>query len=289
MFKSAYHVSWPDSDLYGYNHAEVLFSGGTAMTARLEDKVSLVTGGSSGIGRATAIRLAQEGAKVVIAARRSSEGQKVVEMIRKAGGDGLFVQTDVSRASQVEAVVDKTIEAFGKLDCAFNNAAAPEEGTLAGRLLHEFSEDEWDRIMEVNLKGVWLCMKYEIPQMLSQGGGVIVNTSSGAGLMGVASRPAYSASKHGVVGLTKSAALQYAAKGIRINTICPGWIETPRLKTAFHQKPELETWAVSKGPIGRLGNPEEVAEAVSWLCSEAASFITGAALPVDGGFVAGMW
>lgn len=258
------------------------------MKASIENKVVLVTGGNSGIGRATAIKFAKEGAKVAIAARRSAEGQETVDMIRRAGTEGLFVQTDVSAAIEVEAMVDETVTAFGRLDFAFNNAAAPEEGTLAGMTLHECLEDDWDRIMAVNLKGVWLCMKYEISQMLKQGAGVIVNTSSGAGLMGVASRPAYSASKHGVVGLTKSAALQYAAKGIRINAVCPGMIETPRLHAAFRQKPELEVWAVSKEPIGRLGTSEEVAEAVAWLCSDAASFITGVALPVDGGIVAGM-
>lgn len=253
------------------------------MPGQFEDKVALVTGGNSGIGRASAVRFAQEGAKVVIADRRVEEGEQVAHEIRDTGGDAIFVRTDVSSADDVEALIAKTLEAFGRLDCAFNNA-----GVGGGQAFHETTEEDYDRIMNVNLRGVWLCMKYEITEMLKTGGGSIVNNSSGAGLIGFARNPLYSASKHGVVGLTKSAALQYATDGIRINTVCPGAVRTPMLESAFASNPSAEDWFTSHMPIGRLGKPEEVAEAVLWLCSDAASLITGAAIPVDGGAVAGL-
>ncbi|MCH7744572.1 MAG: SDR family oxidoreductase [Chloroflexi bacterium] len=252
------------------------------MAGSFEGKVAVVTGGNSGIGRATAIKFAQEGAKVVIAARRVPEGEETVEMIRKAGGDAIFVKTDVTQAAEVEAMVNKTIQTYGRLDCAFNNA-----GGGRGGLTHELTEDDWDFTINVNLKGVWLCMKYEIIEMLKQGGGSIVNDSSAAGLFGFVYSPIYSASKHGVIGLTKSAALQYAKEGIRINAVCPGVVLTPMVEQAIANIPGIEDWFLSGEPIGRFGTSEEIAEATVWLCSDAASFVTGVAMPVDGGAIAG--
>jgi len=254
------------------------------MPGQFENKVALVTGGNSGIGKATAIRFAQEGAKVVIAARRIEEGEQVATEIRDSGGDAIFVQTDVSITKDVEALVAKTLETYGRLDCAFNNA-----GVGGGVLLHEANDEDYDRVMNVNLRGVWLCMKYQITEMLRTGGGSIVNDSSAAGIAGFARNPLYSASKHGVVGLTKSAALQYAPDGIRINAICPGAVRTPMMESAFASNPSTEEWFTSLEPIGRLGTSEEIADAVLWLSSDAASFVTGAAMPVDGGAVAGFW
>ena len=253
------------------------------MSKPFDGKVALVTGGNSGIGKATAILFAQQGAKVVIAARRVDEGEATVAEIRSHGGEAIFVPTDVSRAADAEAMVARTVAEYGRLDCAFNNA-----GVSGGGPLHELAEAEWDRMVSVNLKGVWLGMKYQIIQMLSQGdGGAIVNDSSVAGLTGYVRSPHYSATKHGVIGLTKSAALQYLKQGIRVNAVCPGMIMTPMIDRAF-AIPGVEDWFRSRLP-GRGGQPDEVAQAVSWLCSEAASFVTGVALPVDGGAAAGFW
>jgi NAD(P)-dependent dehydrogenase (short-subunit alcohol dehydrogenase family) len=243
--------------------------------------VVLITGGNSGIGKATAVRFARQGARVVIAARRVEEGESTVAEIRQDGGDAMFVRTDVSQAADAEAVVRRTVAEYGRLDCAFNNA-----GVSGGGLLHEISEADWDRMIDVNLKGVWLGMKYQIIQMLSQGGGAIVNDSSVAGLTGYVRSTVYSASKHGVIGLSKSAALQYRDKGIRINIVCPGMIMTPMIERAF-AIPGVEEWFRSK-VAGRGGNPDEIAQAVTWLCSDAASYVTGAALPIDGGLSAGL-
>ena len=252
------------------------------MTRPFEGKVALVTGGNSGIGKATAIRFAEQGARVVIAARRVEEGEATVAEIRRGGGEAIFVKTDVAEAADAEAMVKKAVAAYGRLDCAFNNA-----GVSGGALLHEVTEADWDRMMAVNLKGVWLGMKYQIIQMLAQGSGTIVNDSSVAGLTGYVRSPAYSASKHAVIGLSKSAALQYLNRGIRINCVCPGMIMTPMIERAF-AIPGVEDWFRTRLP-GRGGNPDEVAQAVTWLCSDAASFVTGVALPVDGGAAAGIW
>jgi NAD(P)-dependent dehydrogenase (short-subunit alcohol dehydrogenase family) len=253
------------------------------MTMELEGKVGLVTGGTSGIGRETAILFARAGAKVVVAGRREAEGQETVELIRAAGGDGLFVKTDVSKATEVEALIQKTVEKFGRLDVAFNNSGI--EGVMSPIIRQ--SEDDWDRTIAINLKGVWLCLKYEIRQMLKQGGtSAIVNMASTLGLIGSVGAAAYSASKHGVIGLTQTAALENAKSGIRINAVCPGFIETPMADRIF-RAPGVQKYIVSCHPIGRLGKPMEIAEAVVWMCSDRASFMTGQSLVLDGGFLAG--
>jgi NAD(P)-dependent dehydrogenase (short-subunit alcohol dehydrogenase family) len=252
------------------------------MAELLEGKVALVTGGGSGIGRASSLVFAREGARVVVADVVADGGEETVGMIKKAGGEAIFVKTDVSKAAEVEAMVNRAVKAYGRLDCAFNNAGT--EGTIAQTA--EYSEESWERVIAINLKGVWLCLKYEIPQLLKQGGGAIVNTASALGLVGIANQPAYVASKHGVVGLTKTAALEYAKLGIRVNAMCPGAIRTPMLDRALGPQPQLAEAIAGLEPVGRLGKPEEIAEAVVWLCSDAASFVTGHAMSVDGGWVA---
>lgn len=253
------------------------------MTRELEGKVGLVTGGTSGIGRDASVLFAKAGAKVVVAGRREAEGKETVDLIRAAGGEGLFVKADVSRAADVEALVQKTVEKFGRLDVAFNNAGI--EGAWIPII--EQSEEDWDRTIDINLKGVWLCLKHEIRQMLKQGGGgAIVNMASVAGWIGSAGAATYCASKHGVIGLTKSAALETARNGIRINVVCPAVIETPMGERIFGA-PEMKKYALGLHPIGRFGTPMEVAEAVVWMCSERASFMTGQSLVLDGGFLAG--
>jgi NAD(P)-dependent dehydrogenase (short-subunit alcohol dehydrogenase family) len=254
------------------------------MPGQLTGKVALVTGGASGIGRATALTFAREGAKLVVADMHEEGGQQTVHMIRENGGDATFVQVDVSRAIEVEAMVSATVETYGRLDCAHNNAGI---GSRPRVRLHELSEEGWDQVMSINLKGVWLCMKYELIQMLQQGNGAIVNTASIMGLVGSWSRSgAYNASKHGVVGLTKTAALEYATAGIRVNAVCPGYIRTPLIADALTSNPEMEAQIIARHPVGRMGRPEEIAEAVVWLCSAAASFVTGHTMTVDGGYVA---
>ena len=253
------------------------------MTMELEGKVALVTGGTSGIGRETALLFTKAGAKVVVAGRRELEGNETVDLIRAAGGDGLFVKTDVSKASEVAALIQKAVEKFGRLDIAFNNAGI--EGAWVPIIRQ--SEEDWDRTININLKGVWLCLKYEIRQMLKQGGGgAIVNMASVTGLIGSVGAGAYSASKHGVIGLTKTAALENAKSGIRINAVCPGVIETPMSERLFGA-PAIHKSVVSLHPVGRLGRPAEIAEAVVWMCSDRASFMTGQSLVLDGGFLAG--
>jgi NAD(P)-dependent dehydrogenase (short-subunit alcohol dehydrogenase family) len=252
------------------------------MAGLVAGKVALVTGASSGIGRATALAFAREGAKVVVADVTVEGGEETVAQVKKAGGEAIFVKTDVSKAVEVEALVAKAVATYGRLDCAHNNAG------IAGKAktVVDDTEDNWDRILAINLKGVWLCMKYEIAHMLKQGGGAIVNTASGAGLIGVRRGGAYVASKHGVVGLTKTAALEYAKAGIRVNCVCPGPIDTPMLQGIGGSNQVVIERMVAAQPGGRLGKPAEIAEAAVWLCSDAASFVTGLPMPVDGGYTA---
>jgi NAD(P)-dependent dehydrogenase (short-subunit alcohol dehydrogenase family) len=247
-----------------------------------DGKVALVTGGGSGIGRATAIAFARQGARVVIGDRNAQCGEATVRTIRDAGGTASFRGTDVSVASDVEAFVEHAMSTYGRLDLAFNNAGI--EGVV--QPLAEQSEANYDAVMDINVKGVWLSMKYEIPQMLKAGGGAIVNCSSVAGVIGFPGIGIYSASKHAVIGLTKAAALEYSAQGIRINAVNPAVIDTEmvdRLADGMNMKKEDMT---TFHPIGRLGRVEEVAEAVLWLCSDKASFVTGHSMMVDGGFTA---
>ena len=252
------------------------------MPGQLTGKVALVTGGASGIGRATALAFAREGAKLVIADTNAEGGQQTAHMIIENGGDATFVRVDVSKATEVEAMISKAVETYGRLDCAHNNAgilAGPQAPTA------EYPEDVWHHVLAINLTGVWLCMKYELQQMLQQGGGAIVNTASTAGLVGSRGASAHIASKHGVVGLTKAAALEYAQQGIRVNCVCPSVIRTPMTAQGMSDPERLER-ILAVLPIGRVGEPEEIAEAVVWLCSDAASFVTGHAMTVDGGYTA---
>ena len=252
------------------------------MAGRLEGKVALVTGAGSGIGRASAKAVAREGAKVVVADVAVEGGEETARMVRSGGGEATFVRTDVSQAAEVEALVETAVRTYGRLDCAHNNAG------ILGRMVAtaDCPEEDWDRILAVNVKGVWLCMRYEVPQILKQGGGAIVNTSSTAGLTAFQNFPAYVASKHGVSGITKAAALDYARAGIRVNAVCPGFIHTPMVQPFMTGSPEVEKQFLAALPIGRIGEPEEVAEAVVWLCSDAASYVTGHMLVVDGGLTA---
>ena len=253
------------------------------MTKGLKDKIVLVTGGSSGIGQATALALHREGAKIVVVADLNTGGAEgSVAKIKSGGGEAAFIQTDVSKPAEVQRMINELVQRYGRIDCAVNNAGI--EGTMAPTT--DCTEENWNRVIDINLKGVWLCMKYEIPQMLKTGGGSIVNMSSALGLVGLPGYPAYVASKHGVAGLTKTAALEYATTGIRVNAVCPGAIRTPLLDRMIDGKAEVEAWLVSKEPVGRVGTAEEVAEAVVWLCSDAASFVTGHTMVVDGGAVA---
>ncbi|MBM4462289.1 MAG: SDR family oxidoreductase [Chloroflexi bacterium] len=252
------------------------------MTIRLEGKVAVVTGGSSGIGRSTALAFAREGTRVVVADVSTDGGKETVQMIKDNGGDAIFVKTDVTQADEVQALVAKAVEAYGRIDFAFNNAGV--EGEVAS--MTTCTEENWEHVVNTNLKSVWLCMKYEILQMLKQGGGAIVNTASVYGLVGGGPNPAYVSSKHGVVGLTKAAALECAQSGIRVNAVCPGVIYTPMVKRLMDDYPAMEQIAKDMHPMARLGTPEEIAQAVVWLCSDAASFVTGHPLAVDGGLVA---
>ncbi|MEY2832840.1 MAG: hypothetical protein RLZZ574_2098 [Cyanobacteriota bacterium] len=252
------------------------------MMMNFSGKVVIVTGGTSGIGRAAAIAYAQQGANVVIASRRVIEGEETVKIIKDAGGEAFFIQTDVTQESDVKAMVDKTVEVFGRLDIAFNNAGAYGESPS----LSEQLDSEYDRIMNVNVRGVWLSMKHEIAQMQSQGNGALVNTSSILGVVAMPSVPLYTASKYAVEGLTKAAALQYAKSGIRINAVGPGAIATEMFETATDGQDEAKAYMAGLHPMGRVGQPSEVANAVLWLSSDDASFTTGETLMVDGGYIA---
>lgn len=257
-------------------------TGNIAFMKEFEGKVALVTGGGSGIGRATARAFARQGAQVVIGNRNVQRGEETVAMIRKAGGTASFKRTDVLVAAEIESLIDHSVKTYGGLDLAFNNAGV--EGTVAP--IVQQTEADYDAVMDVNVKGVWLSMKYEILRMLERGGGAIVNCSSVAGLIGFPNMAPYFASKHAVIGLTKVAALEYSAQGIRINAVNPAVIETEmvdRIAEGFSMKKDE---LIPMHPIGRLGRVEEIAEAVLWLCSPKSSFVTGHSLVVDGGFTA---
>ena len=241
-------------------------------------KVAFVTGAANGIDRATALAFARKGAAVVVADVSEQGNQETARMIEDLGGQAIAVKCNVTQAEDVKAALDKTIETFGRLDFAFNNAGVEQKNTATA----EIETEEWDRIVDTNLRGVFLCMKYEIPLLLKQGG-AIVNTSSGAGVIGIKGGAAYTAAKHGVIGLTKSAALDYAAQNIRVNAVAPGYIDTPMMERFTGGTSKGREQVIAEEPIGRMGQPEEIANAVVWLCSDAAAFVVGHALIVDGG------
>lgn len=254
------------------------------MRKRFEDKVVIVTGASSGIGKVSALAFARAGAQVIVAARRIDEGEQTVKEIKDVGGEAIFIQTDVSKTQDVQTMIARAIATYGKLDCAFNNAGISGDMPLPTA---EHTEENWDNVMNINLKGVWLCMKYEIPEMLKQGRGAIVNNSSiyGLGASTVGNVP-YAVSKHGVIGLTKTAAFEYAKQGIRVNAVCPGFTHSALMDLALQSFPDaLEKMLANDIPMGRIAAPEEIAHAVLWLCSDEASFVTGQALAPDGGWL----
>lgn len=248
----------------------------------MQGKVALVTGAAYGIGRATAVAFARNGAKVVLADTSEEGGVEAAREVEKAGGQAIFVRCDVSNESDVKEVIRRTLETFGRLDYAFNNAGI--EGVQGAT--QDCTTENWNRVMDVNLKGVWLCMKHQIPVMLKQGAGSIVNCSSIAGQIGFPGIPAYAASKHGVIGLTKAAALENARTGIRVNVVCPGVIRTPMIDRFTQGNDQARQQLEAGEPMGRMGEPEEISSAVLWLCSPGASFVTGHSLTVDGGWTA---
>lgn len=253
------------------------------MAGILDGKVALITGAGSGIVQATSRIFAREGAKLVLADVVEEGGNRTLKMVQDLGAEAIFVTCDVSKWSDVEGAVNKAVQTYGRIDCAFNNAGIEGKGGDT----HECTQENWDRVMAIDLTGVWLCMKAEIAQMLKQGAnGAIVNTSSGAGLAGVRGMPAYVAAKHGVAGLTRAAALEYGKQNIRINAVCPGPIRTPMMGRLLQNRPDAEQRFARSEPLKRLGEPEEIGEAVAWLCSDRASYVTGLPMPVDGGFMA---
>jgi len=247
------------------------------------DKVALVTGGASGIGRATALAFAREGVKVLISDIDEVGGQETIRMIHEASGEATFVQADVTKWDEVAALVSATVEAYQRLDFALNSAGI--QGVRARTA--DYPADEWGHVIDVNLNSVWYCMKFELDQMMKQGYGVIINLASVAGIVGFPSHSAYSASKHAVVGLTKSAALEYIRKGIRINAVCPGFTDTPMMQRAMKEQPTYTQRLIERVPARRMGTPEEVAAAILYLCSDQAGFVTGHTLVLDGGITAG--
>ena len=254
------------------------------MAGLLDGKSALVTGGGGGIGRATALAFAREGARVAVADYAAATAAETVAMVNAAGGQAITLTGDVTRSRDVRTMLDDTIVAYGRLDCAFNNAGiGPYQVDAAGKKTADWSEDSFDRMIAVNLKSVWLCMRAEIRQMLTQGGGAIVNTGSIAGLIGLVTSSAYVAAKHGVLGLTKTAALEYAEAGIRVNAVCPGFIETRMTEDTMRRRGAT---ILAQIPVKRMGKPEEIAEMVVWLCSDRATYVTGAAYNVDGGWMA---
>jgi len=254
------------------------------MAGLLDGKSALITGGGGGIGRATSLAFAREGARVAVADAAEATAKETVALINAAGGQAITLTGDVTRAKGVRAMLDDTVTAYGRLDCAFNNAGiAPYQVDASGKKTADWSEESFDRMIAVNLKGVWLCMKEEIPRMQSQGGGAIVNTASIAGLIGLVTSSAYVAAKHGVIGLTKTAALEYADAKIRVNAVCPGFIKTQMTEETMRRRGEA---IMAQIPLRRMGEPGEIAEMVVWLCSDRASYVTGAAYNVDGGWMA---
>ena len=252
------------------------------MASQFDGKVALVTGGSAGIGKATALQFAREGARVVIAARRVDAGEQTVSEIRDAGGQAIFVRTDVSRIEDVKNMVRTAVETYGRLDFAFNSAGI----VLDRGRTHEHTLEDWDETIGINLKGLWLCVKYQVVAMLEQGAGAIVNDASTSGRVGGMDRMAYRVSKAGVIMISRTAAMEYARQGIRVNCVCPGTIHTAILDRMIAEDPGLLERASQNEEMGRVGQPEEVAECVVWLCSDASSFVNGHVMPIDGGFMA---
>ena len=248
----------------------------------LQNKIALITGAASGIGRATAVAMAREGAHIIVSDVNESGGAETCGLVAQAGGEAVFIRADVSKAGDVESMLQETVRIFGRLDIAFNNAG------VGGQMspIEQKTEDEWDQVININLKGVWLCLKYEIPVMLQSGGGSIINMASIAGLLGFRMAAAYSASKHGVIGLTKTAALEYARKNIRVNAVCPYFTDTPMVSEMIDVAPVMKEATVSGTPMKRLAEPDEIAQVVVWLASDKASYVTGHAMPIDGGVIA---